>query len=177
MNGVKMKKRNKEALPIGSAEEIRQLDRPTAAEKEQFRRAVADAVELLDQELGLYAPPYRRNLYTYLFAKAAGLTPPPEIAKEVELDGYKNYGWSIEKYNKLVGDVHGIIQQAMLAKLLKALEPVEAEYEREMERDQAKDDLIDFVHNSGLSYTEQASVYKELLEQVKNNELMVAIAS
>ena len=177
MQGVKTQKRIKEALPVGSDEEIRQLDEPTEAVKKKFRESVDNIIEALNQEFGFYVPPFQRKLYLYLFAKAAGKTPPPEIAKEIELDKYETYDYCIKKYNKLFGELPGIAQELVLAKLLKALEPLEKEYEEEMVRDGARDELIDFVHNSGLSYTEQTNVYKDLLEQAKNNELMAVAAN
>ncbi|MDD5064295.1 MAG: hypothetical protein PHQ35_06000 [Phycisphaerae bacterium] len=177
MQSVKTQKRTKEALPVGSAEEIRQLDEPTEAEKKKFREGVNIIIESLNQEFGFYIPPFQRKLYTYLFAKAANLTPPPEITKEIESDKFKSYEDCIKKYNKLFGKLPGIAQEIVLAKSLKALEPLEKEYEEEVVRDRARDELIDFIHNSGLSYPEQTDIYKGLLEQVRNSGLVAAAAN
>ncbi len=134
--------------------------------REDFDKVVAH----FEKEFELYAPPYQRKLFIYLFAKLEGREPPTEIAELLKSNEYfkEDIEYDENKFNQLVGKAPKDVQECIIAALIERLEPKEKEYEEEMARDEAADELLNCIGE--LPYTEQTSIYKGLLEQVKNRE-------
>jgi hypothetical protein len=151
--------------------ETRELKEPTEAEKKVFQKSVAEVVKAFTEEYKYYAPPYRRMLYMFLFAKAEKKHPPKEIMEQLKTTNREAFEYYVGKFDALLGDVPAIGQEIILAKLLKALEPEQRKYEKEQARDEAFDKVLDAL--SGWS-TRRISL---LAKQIKNGEMSVVAAN
>jgi hypothetical protein len=151
--------------------ETRELKEPTAAEKEVFQKSVAEVVKAFTEEYKYNAPPYRRMLYMFLFARAEGKQPPREIAEQLKITNKEYLEYSVGKFDVLLGDAPAICQEIILAKLLKALEPEEAEYKKEEARQNAFDAVLDALSEWS---TRRISL---LAKQIKSGEMSVVAAN
>jgi hypothetical protein len=76
--------------------------------------------------------------------RAIRAKPPFEITEEFDSEhGRKTFNYCIEKFNTGFGDLPEIVQAIIFNRLLKSLEPEEAEYEKEEARQNAFDEVLD----------------------------------
>lgn len=171
MESIETKTKSGEALLAETTKIVQEVT------EEKVRESFNNVVAYFEEEFGLSSPPYQRMFLMYLFAKLEGREPPVAISEKLKNKSFREYiEYDENKFNQLIGKAPKDVQEYVIAALIVRLEPKEKEYEEEMVRDGARDELIDFVHNSGLSYTEQTSVYKELLEQIKSREAIAVPA-
>ncbi|MFZ0035688.1 MAG: hypothetical protein WAK60_11970, partial [Sedimentisphaerales bacterium] len=157
MQNVETKTKSGEELLLGAAQsmrsmaeelhtntaEPRELKKPTAAEKKKYQEAITNLVEAFTQEYAAYSPPYQQMLYWFLFARAEGRTPPAKIAEQLKTTDKENLEYCVSKFDALLGNEPAIAQEIILARLLKALEPEIAKYEKEIARNEAFDKIFD----------------------------------
>jgi hypothetical protein len=167
MQGVKTRNKNEEAL-LAEAE-TQELKEPTAIEKKKFQESVANLVEAFSQEYSIYAPPYRKMLYWFLFARTEKKMPPKEIIEQLKTTNRENFEYCVGKFDAIAGEIPAIGQQIILAKLLKNLEPEEAEYEKEAAHNEAFDKVLDAISE----WTTEELL--SLAGRIKNGALGMAI--
>jgi hypothetical protein len=184
MQGVKEAKSGEELLLGATAEmrkmaeelgantaETRELEEPTAAEIEIFRKSVAEVVKAFTEEYKYYTPPYRRMLYMFLFARAEKKYPPRKILEQLKTTNRETFEYCVGKFDALLGEAPAIGQEIILAKLLKTLEPEEVEYKKEEARQNAFDAVLDALSEWS---TRRISL---LAKQIKNGEMSIVTAN
>ncbi len=125
---------------------------------EQESQAVA--ARTIADEFAMFVPPFRKTMYMYLTARAEGKQPPEEIAEALESAEKNIVDRYVKKFDEITCEISPLGQKTILAKLLKALEPEEAEHEQELARDEARDELLNSVGE--LPIPSQTMMYKSL---------------
>jgi hypothetical protein len=185
MQTVETKTKTREELLLGAAAEMRSMaeglaantaetQEPrelTAAEKEVYRKSMDDVVKAIAQENQYSCPPYRKMLYWFLFARAEKKHPPKEILEQLKTTNRKTFEYCVGKFDALLGDAPAICQEIVLAKLLKALEPEEAEYKKEVARQNAFDAVLDALSEWS---TRRLTL---LAKQIKNGKISAVAAN